>query len=286
MTEQTQTTEPAEGGNTASQENGANTTTQTQTTQPDAKKSLFDGFSAEDLSYLEKKGWNEENFATQALKSYQNMEKLMGGSKNLIELPKDGDAEGYKSALRKLGLPETKEGYSFETDGDAQKEAMIGHLRDVAIKSNMTKGQFNDFVSAFMEKDKEIGEINKNSFLNKKKNELNEYAQEQGKEFANVKDKTDRAMRMYGISEEERAGLENSIGIKRFYDLFGTIGKNLVEGNLVTKANDNVTSTRETYQMELDKLFTDREFMVKYMSGDLSAIGKVNELNSKISGAR
>ena len=114
--------------------------------------------------------------------------------------------------------------------------------------------------------------------------QLNEYAASKGKEFASIKDGTDRALRMYGITEEERLGLENGIGIARFYDLFGTIGKNLQEGNLISKANDSITKTTETYKLELDKLFNNQEFMIKYMNGDIEALNKVNDLNKKISG--
>ena len=78
--------------------------------------------------------------------------------------------------------------------------------------------------------------------------------------------------------------MENGIGIARFYDLFGTIGKNLQEGNLISKANDSVTKTTETYKLELDKLFNNQEFMIKYMNGDIEALNKVNDLNKKISG--
>lgn len=276
MTEEAKTTESVSEGGVSEVK---------QATQPEQSgKSIFEGFTAEDKAYLDKKGWTEENYVEQSFKAYRNLEKMMGGSKDIVEFPKEGDAEGYKGLLRRMGLPETKEGYVYDAGDDEIKAKVVDSLKDVAIKSNMTKSQFNDFVEAFIVKDAELTSDAQNRFMEAKKQQLNEYATEKGKEFAAIKDSTDRALRMYGISEEERLGLENGIGIARFYDLFGTIGKNLQEGNLISKANDSVVSTTETYKLELDKLFNDQEFMLRYMSGDLSALNKVNELNKKISG--
>ena len=271
MTEEAKTTESAV-------EN-----TSTQATQPE-RKSIFDSFTAEDKAYLDKKGWTEENYVEQSFKAYRNLEKMMGGSKDIVEFPKEGDAEGYNALLRRMGLPEKKEGYTYDTGDDEAKTKVVDALKDVAIKSKMTQRQFNDFVEAFIAKDAELAESSRNSFIEAKKQQLNEYAASKGKEFANIKDGADRALRMYGITEEERLGLENGIGIARFYDLFGTIGKNLQEGNLISKANDSVTKTTETYKLELDKLFNNQEFMLKYMNGDIEALNKVNDLNKKISG--
>lgn len=283
MTEEAKTTESGSEG-TGVENTGAATET-SQATQPE-RKSIFESFTAEDKAYLDKKGWTEENYVEQSFKAYRNLEKMMGGSKDVIEFPKEGDAEGYNALLRRLGLPETRDGYVYDSGDDENKTKVVDALKDVAIKSKMTQSQFNDFVEAFITKDAELADNSRNAFIEAKKQQLNEYASSKGKEFANIKDGADRALRMYGITEEERLGLENGIGIARFYDLFGTIGKNLQEGNLVSKANDTVTKTAETYKLELDKLFSDQEFMLKYMSGDISAMNKINELNNKISGVK
>lgn len=275
MTEEAKTTESAV-------EN-----TSTQATQPEQSgKSIFDSFTAEDKAYLDKKGWTEENYVEQSFKAYRNLEKMMGGSKDIIEFPKEGDNEGIKALFHRLGTPDSVDGYSYDVGEDKNFEATVGHLKDIALKSGMTKTQFNQFVEAFKAKDAEITENAQKVFLDNKKQALNEYANEKGKEFANIKECTDKALRMYGITEEERLGLENSVGIKRFYDLFGTIGKNLQEGNLVTRDTDSVTSTTETYKTELDKLLSDNEFMFRYMNGESAAVSKVADLNRKISGVK
>lgn len=281
MTDEAMTTESGSNEGSASVE----PKNENQATQP-APKSIFDGFTAEDKAYLEKKGWNEDNYAVQSLKAYRNLEKLMGGSKDVIEFPKEGDKEGYNALLKRMGLPEAKDNYTYDAGEDKDKAAAAEVLKEVAFKSNMTQSQFNSFVEAFVAKDAEMVEANRKAMIDAKKQELNEYAAEKGKDFANIKNGTDRALRMYGITDEERVGLENGIGIKRFYDLFGTIGKNLQEGNLISSANDSVTKTTESYKLELDKLFMDREFMSKYMSGDVAALAKVNDLNNKISGGK
>ena len=248
-------TEEAKTTGSETEGTGVNNTGDTgQATQPE-RKSIFDSFTAEDKAYLDKKGWTEENYVEQSFKAYRNLEKMMGGSKDIVEFPKEGDAEGYNALLRRLGLPEKKEGYTYDTGDDEAKTRVVDALKDVAIKSKMTQRQFNDFVEAFIAKDAELAESSRNSFIEAKKQQLNEYAASKGKEFASIKDGTDRALRMYGITEEERLGLENGIGIARFYDLFGTIGKNLQEGNLISKANDSVTKTTETYKLELDKIY-------------------------------
>jgi hypothetical protein len=259
----------------------------TQATQPEQSgKSIFDSFTAEDKAYLDKKGWTEENYVEQSFKAYRNLEKMMGGSKDIVEFPKEGDNEGIKALFHRLGTPDSIEGYSYDVGEDKNFEATVGHLKDIALKSGMTKTQFNQFVDAFKAKDAEITEKTQKALLDNKKQALNDDANEKGKEFANIKECTDKALRMYGITEEERLGLENSVGIKRFYDLFGTIGKNLQEGNLVTRDTDSVTSTTETYKTELDKLLSDNEFMIRYMNGESAAVSKVAELNRKISGVK
>ena len=162
MTEEAKTTESGTEGA------GVNNTVDTgQATQPE-RKSIFDSFTAEDKAYLDKKGWTEENYVEQSFKAYRNLEKMMGGSKDIVEFPKEGDAEGYNALLHRLGLPEKKEGYTYDTGDDEAKTRVVDALKDVAIKSKMTQRQFNDFVEAFIAKDAELAESSRNSFIEAK----------------------------------------------------------------------------------------------------------------------
>lgn len=262
-------------------------TEQSKATQPEQSgKSIFDGFTAEDKAYLDKKGWNAENYVEQSFKAYRNLEKMMGGSKDVFEFPKEGDSEGYANILYRLGTPDSKDGYSYDLGENSPHTATMEHLKDVALKSKMTKSQFGDFMKAFIEKDAEVTKAAQEAYIDEKKQQLNRYAADKGYTFADIKENTDRAMRMYNLNDNERLAIENSLGIDRFFDIFSTIGKNLKEGTLVTKANDSTTNTPETYKLELDKLFADSDFMTRYMSGEQNAINKVADLNNKISGGK
>lgn len=104
MSEETASVE--ETGNVATAESQAEAVTQetATTTSTDWKASLPDDIrESASLAKFD----TIEGLA----KSYVNAEKMIGADK--IVIPKEGDADGYKAVMTKLGLPESAEGYGF-----------------------------------------------------------------------------------------------------------------------------------------------------------------------------
>jgi hypothetical protein len=71
--------------------------------------------------------------------------KLITHAPDLVPL-REGDAEAEKLVWNKLGRPDKPEGYAFQVP--AGVELNLDPLRQVAIKTGMTKGQFNELAKA------------------------------------------------------------------------------------------------------------------------------------------
>ena len=71
-----------------------------------------------------------------------------------MPVPKDGDADGLQVAMRRLGAPESADGYDFHVPADigegAYSEDSARWFRDVAHQASLTKAQARTLHDAYV----------------------------------------------------------------------------------------------------------------------------------------
>lgn len=103
-------------------------------------------------------------------KSYIELEKKIGG---MVSLPRDEtDEEGYNKILARLGRPDDVKGYEHPEGLDEDTKTL---LSDIALKSGLTKRQYQSFAKMLMDRQRAVVQEG----LEKTKQEL-------GEEFSKV----------------------------------------------------------------------------------------------------
>lgn len=135
MTEETASVETGNAAPAAVQTEAVTPETPAATTSNDWKSSLPDDIrESPSLAKFE----TIEGLA----KSYVNAERMIGSDK--VVIPKDGDADGFRQVMSKLGLPETAEGYDFKApesipEGLQYSAEVDGRLAGIFHKHGLPK---------------------------------------------------------------------------------------------------------------------------------------------------
>ena len=71
-------------------------------------------------------------------KSYVHARKMIGADPNqMLQLPKEGDEEGWNQVYNRLGRPEKADGYDFDL-GDGEQSPDVADFKNVAHQLGLT----------------------------------------------------------------------------------------------------------------------------------------------------
>lgn len=233
----------------------------------------------------EHKGWKEP---ADALKGYQALESFMGADKagRGLVLPKDAeDAEGYERVYKALGRPDSPEGYelnSFFGDYEVNEEFM-GAMAGAMHKAGLSARQAREMAAAY--RDLEVGQMEagiqgRKAELEAAKKEIPEEVQEQAR----------RGLRFLGLPEDEHRSLamtlEEALGYKKAAEIFARFGQALGEDSPPSEGRAvGAFGSPEAARRRMDQLMADPSFSQRYLSGDQSALGEIEELSRRVTAA-
>lgn len=218
------------------------------------------------------KGWKGP---ADALLSYQNLEKVFGADKagRTILAPKsDDDAEGWSAVYNRLGRPESADKYELpvpEGDDGSFAQSVAPVLHELGLTSRQAKGLaewWNQASASRIEMESE-------SFAAQSEAEYKALQGEWGAAASQNEELAKRAVVKFakeaGIDDQSFENMERAIGTAKLMKLFHAIGSQFAEGTFIS--SDTPTSGAMTPQAAKNKIagmFTDQEFMNRYMNQD------------------
>ena len=112
---------------------------------PEVDNSPAQWYGDESKTLVETKGWNS---ADEALKSYSELEKSMGGR---VKVPgEDATPEDRKAFYSKLGCPDTIDGYELDVSETVPRdESVENSLKQVALDNGVSKQAFEAIVKDY-----------------------------------------------------------------------------------------------------------------------------------------
>jgi hypothetical protein len=190
------------------------------------------GITDEDRAYIENKGWREG--PQNILKSYRDLERVMGDKARAVLLPNAGDPEGRTKFFQEhFGTPDKPEAYKLPSDLAPENlnisAESVGFLQKMAHKVGATPDQFQEFVKTYNE---EIGQAQAadveryNGEVNQVKRKLE---QELGQEYGEMVARGNLAMRKLGLNGDEVTAISEAIGIERATRLLMNMGGTLAQ---------------------------------------------------------
>ena len=202
-----------------------------------------DGFDDDLRGFVDNKGWQD---AKSAVEAYRKLEKFVGAER--MAVPKDGDAEGLKAALRRLGAPEQPEGYEFQPP-EGLPEGVYSDdtaqwFRRLAHGASLTKAQARGLHDAWVQ---EIGRLDDEAAARREAEERALDAALRQKWGQTYDEKVAQARRAAARLAEAHQldGLERHIGAPALLELFAGLGEAMGEDTLLGKGHAGFAATPE-----------------------------------------
>lgn len=269
---------------------------QTTTTTTTTAATWHDGFDSDLKSHIANRGWDklDANAAlAQAIKAHREAEKLIGiPAENLLRAPKDAnDKENLGKIYDRLGVPKDAKEYDFTgikfTDGNEPDETFINRVRDLSAKYHLPKDEARALASDLLktiEEDDASETATYQATLAEQKAQL-----EKNWGAANMaanKITAQNAAAKLGVTPEQIAELEKSIGYASLMEMFRKIGAGMGEDKFVNNQAGGAGGalTREQAQAKLDGLMKDDVWLEKFNKGDALASQEFHNLTRLVTG--
>lgn len=257
----------------------AETVTQTTEGLPDWAKD----FSPAAQSVIAAKKWAKPE---QAVESYANLEKLLGGDK--IALPKDENDPAWGDVWKKLGALEKPEEYASQVkpvEGTPDLDpGFVGAMSDLAAKARLTPAQWNTLVAGYQELSKAAAaeEAAGGPDIDA---EFAAFKAELGaKADAFIAD-AQRAGMAVNMTAEESATLMSAFGVKRAMQIMSGLGSKFgKEAGFVEGKGPQGQMTPEMARARIAELGNDPVWRRAYLEGDSGKKAEMENLQKIATG--
>lgn len=216
--------------------------------------SWYTGDNEATISLINNKKWDS---ADAMANSYSNLEKMTGDPSKIVRLPDFDNRDEVSNFYKKLGRPETTEGYKLE-QGDNDDEEATGLFKQIAYKNGLSTRQaegvyeqFNTGVNALNEKQAKQQEDN----INKNLTELKE---NWGDKYDEKMDKAKAGFKAVGLEESKVEGIAGILGLEDTIKLFSGIGKGVSEPSFVEGGG---TATSGSIKEQLDEIKANPDYL-------------------------
>lgn len=236
------------------------------------------GLADDVKGFVTNKGWKG---AADVLESYRNLEKLQGVPEDqIVRLPKADDAEGWGKVFNKLGRPEKPEEYGLSAAKDADPEFSkwaSNSFHDAGLTKTQAEkvvAKWNDFVNGAKTKTQEVQAAEAAKSVQTLKTEWGA-AYEQN---CRIVDQTANTL---GMKEAQVQGLKAAMGAVEAMKFIHGLGVKVGEDKFISggKGGGNGILTPQSASEKKALLMQDKDFMKRYMSGDMKAKEEMTKLH-------
>ena len=257
----------------------AETVTQTTEGLPDWAKD----FSPAAQSVIQAKKWAKPE---QAVESYANLERLLGGDK--IALPKDENDPAWADVWKKLGALDKPEEYASQVkpvEGTPDLDpGFVGAMSDLAAKARLTPAQWNTLVAGYQELSKAAAaeEAAAGPDIDA---EFAAFKAELGAKADAVIADAQRAGLAAKMTPEESATMMAAFGVKRAMQIMNDLGSKFgKEAGFIEGKGPQGQMTPEMARARIAELGNDPVWRRSYLEGDSGKKAEMENLQKIATG--
>lgn len=235
------------------------------------------GFDEDTNAYVQNKGWKDP---ADVLSSYRNLEKFVGGSKNLLEIPgDDADPTKMDEFYNRLGRPESPDNYGIE-QVDGLDPEMTDWYKNTAHELGLTDRQAKELFGRWNETVAQKEQAMQQQVIQQQEQDIQLLQKEWGKGYETQVDAGRRAVAALGYDQDKLAHIENALGTAEMMRLFANIGSKMGEDSFAgsERSNGSFGLTPAAARQQISDLKLDSGFMSRYASGDKDAVTKMQRL--------
>ncbi|KQM60067.1 MULTISPECIES: hypothetical protein [unclassified Sphingomonas] len=220
-----------------------------------------DGESSSNRDWLSAKGVKDLDGLVKMSRDTEKALRESGRIKVPGENAKPDELAAFHTAI---GVPDKADGYEVQApEGVQLDDAMIGALRESALKHGTPKGAFAGLVSDFVQI--QIEQANAEA---KRQDELaSSWVKEQGGKADEQLAHINTAARSLGLSKTDMSGLRAGLGADRALGLLAKLGAGMAEDVLITGGSNRFGVSGAEAQGELERLKGDADFQAKNKPG-------------------
>jgi len=202
-------------------------------------------------------------------KSYVHARKMIGADPNqMLQLPKEGDEEGWNQVYNRLGRPEKADGYDFDL-GDGEQSPDVADFKNVAHQLGLTNDQAKTMLGIY-------NQISENDLAEEQEQfeQMNvEYLQNIQKEWGDDFNKNSELARraFQNFASEELMDVMKETGLSNHPEVlktFARIGQVLSEDNILPGTRGAIGGMSPVHAEEtIATRLADPEFRTAYLDG-------------------
>lgn len=246
-----------------------------------AQANWSDSLSPEMKDLVTQRGFKDPG---QVLESYVNLEKLRGVPQDrLLKLPETPDAPEWKDIYKKLGTPDTKDGYELKPAKGDDPE-FFNWASDTFHGLNLTKTQAQGILQKFGEFVSNRDTQTSESYKIKTAQQEAQLKKEWGAAYGQNSVNADLAIKKLGIPDNAVKALGKELGFDGAMKLLNTIGSNMGEASFVGAGSGNGFGnqilTPAQAKARIQSLKQDPGFTQKYLSKDAQAMKTMTDLHA------
>lgn len=234
--------------------------------------------------FAETKNWKSPE---DVVKSYQNLEKIVGSKANALIVPgEDATAEDWAAFYDKTGRPAAADNYAMP---DTLKEdPAMKAFAPVAHELGFTSKQWEG-VTKFITSNQEASAASEKAALTARaESDVAELkAANPGIKFDALKENFRRGARDLGVDEATQARLEAALGTKDMISMLAKVGA--MQGETPFVEGDPRSSgekSPEAARIERDALSKDANFMKSWAEGDAEKVARMTKLHRQAAGVK
>lgn len=241
----------------------------------------YSGMDELTRGYIEQKGFKDP---AAVVSSYQNLEKLMGHDRagRTMVLPKDDqDTETLGKIYDRLGRPAAPEDYKLPVpEGDQGDFAKVASAKFHELGLSSKQGQA--LAEWFNGHGSQLQQQQEAAFERQRDEDFAKLEQEWGDQFNTRGEMARRAMREAGLTPEEGAMLERTLGVHKAAKAFEFFGKMFSEHGgkgFENSGGGKFSQTPEEAKSRIESLSKDPAWQKRYFAGDADARAEFDRLN-------
>ena len=236
--------------------------------------------------WVQAKGWSD---AEGMARSAHNLEKLAGWPEDqVLRLPKEGDAEGLRQVLSRLGMPSEPKDYKIDVpEGLPVDDGFLAGAREAFHKAGLTSQQAEQVAGWWNETMTNQVQLSTDEYNAQLGEQEAALKKEWGKGYTQQLAMAQRAAQGLGVDPEVVDKMESAIGYSETMKLFAGIGKFLGEDRFVSGDGGggggfNASMTPAEAQAALARFTTDDGKMSAFLDRDHPQHKVVREERSRL----
>ena len=202
-------------------------------------------------------------------KSFVHARKMIGADPDrMLQLPKEGDAEGWDAVYNRLGRPEAPDGYDFDL-GDGEQSDDVSDFKSVAHELGLTNDQASNMLGIYNQiTENDIAQEDE-QFEQMNVDYLQDIQKEWGDDFNKNAELARRAFTNF--ASEEAMDVLRDTGLSNHPEIlktFARIGQVLSEDNVLPGTRSAIGGMSPVHAQEtIDSKMADKDFRSAYLDG-------------------